>query len=105
MGTKLQNVMVESGSTCEVIDLVVDEHGLRLGTYGEMDWKDLQVATEAGASWCTIRVVTSTGIRTLFFVPGDTFSGGFSPESFAQWVERHAVQGGAKIDSAASILA
>ncbi len=105
MGTKLRNVMVEVGPTSEVIDLVVDEHGLTVGPYGQMAWNDLEIATEAGPTWCTLRVVTSTGIQAHFFIPGDTFSGGLSPQSFARWLEGEAAQGGATIGSSAALLA
>jgi hypothetical protein len=105
MSTRLQNVMVELGSTTEVMDLLIDEHGLTVGPYGRVEWKGVEVATEAGPAWCTIRVVTATGTRALFFVPGDTFSGAFSPQSFAHWLETQAAQAGATVDSGASVLA
>lgn len=87
------------------MDLVVDEHGLTVGPHGRLDWRGLEVAIEAGPGWCTIRVVTSTGTRALFFVPGDTFGGVFSPQSFARWLESQAVGAGARIDSGAAVLA
>lgn len=97
MSTELRNVMVELGPTSEVIDVVVDERGLTVGPYGRMEWTGLEVATEAGPAWCTIRIVTSAGAQALFFVPDDTFGGGLSPRGFARWLEGLAAREGARI--------
>jgi len=97
--------MVQLGSTAEVVELVVDEHGLTIGPHGHLDWEGLEVATEVGPSWCTIRVVTSSAAEALFFVPADPFTGAMSPSGIAGQFEALAVGSGARVPTGGARVA
>lgn len=90
--------MVQLGDTSQVIDVVADERGIGMGPHGTLEWAGLRVSIEAGPGWCTVKVVTVTGLEVLLFIPDSAFSRDFSPASFAQSLERQAAQAGAKVD-------
>ena len=95
----LENVIATVGAGAHNVSLTIEEDGMVVGSFGKLPWAGAEISTEVGVDGFVINLARGPEVLTQYFVPSTSFAsfgGSRAMKSFATFLVRSAVAGGAR---------